>query len=308
MSHNLFTRREFIKQLTGAAGAAVILPQEWVSLSPYNISITRERIPVQNLPREFSDFRIGIISDLHLGPWVSSDLIRESVRILEQEKPDLIVLGGDYIGIPESTPGKYLPFNADKEFDDIRKEELPSVIGSRLCDLLAPLAKMTKGRIASVIGNHDQWLAPKETIKALNKMGSRLLLNESFSIRRGSATILVGGVEDYLTGFPYYPFVGLAPKTPTILVSHNPDYVANLLAKGDKECSLFICGHTHGGQVKFPGLGALSYNVENSQFGEGLVKTAKGHVFTSRGVGVVELPFRLNCPPEVAILTLSRSA
>jgi predicted MPP superfamily phosphohydrolase len=93
-------------------------------------------------------------------------------------------------------------------------------------------------------------------------------------------------------------------KSIKICLAHNPDYFVELQKKSPVKFDLSLAGHTHGGQIKLPIWGSLIYNVENRQFAEGLVETNQSSYYTSRGIGVVEIPHRINCPAEVCIFTL----
>ena len=90
-------------------------------------------------------------------------------------------------------------------------------------------------------------------------------------------------------------------------MSHNPDYISRLLEiQPEYHFDLALCGHTHGGQIRLPGMGAVMSQIQDPRFVAGLVNINGKQVYTSRGLGVVGLPFRYDCPPEVTVFTLKR--
>jgi uncharacterized protein len=300
-----FSRREFIKSLgLGALGASLPV-HSLASAGSEDIEVTHTSVVIPDLPQSFRNLRIGFVSDLHFGIWLPSGVMETALSALKEAKADLIIFGGDYIGIPDAFPGRYLPYAPNGEFSGVNLEELPQKlyrsVASASSAVHAPLG------VLGVYGNHDQWIEPKVCAEELTRAGVNFLVNKDAVIRRGSDVLRVTGVDDYWTGIPIYnvPKERDRKREVRLLVSHNPDYVSFLLAGTKADFDLALCGHTHGGQIKFPGIGAITYNVADRRFGEGLVKHPRAQVFTTRGVGYVELPFRLNCPPEVSILTLT---
>ena len=134
-----------------------------------------------------------------------------------------------------------------------------------------------------------------------------MLINRSVTFKRNLETFRIIGTDDYWTGIPRFAAAPKRESENRVLISHNPDYVSFLLENTACEFDLALSGHTHGGQIKLPIIGALGYNVTDARFGEGLVHHKRGEVFTTRGLGVVEIPVRINCPPEVSILTLTHA-
>jgi predicted MPP superfamily phosphohydrolase len=134
-------------------------------------------------------------------------------------------------------------------------------------------------------------------------------LNEEVSVTRENESLDILGVDDFLTGFPIKPPPRRGPiATHTrILVSHNPDYVATLLKDDTHSFDIALCGHTHGGQVRIPGLTNTIIPVQDPRFLSGLTSLNGPYVYTSRGLGVVGLPFRFNCPPEITIIDLKKA-
>lgn len=124
-------------------------------------------------------------------------------------------------------------------------------------------------------------------------------------MQRGSESLLIFGSDDYLTGLPAVPPAAAIPGVSArVLVTHNPDYVSEVLKRDAARFSLALCGHTHGGQVRLPGLISMAAPVRDTRFLAGLVQVDGRWVYTSRGLGMVGLPFRVNCPPEITTIEL----
>jgi hypothetical protein len=179
--------------------------------------------------------------------------------------------------------------------------------------------------VFAVLGNHDNWHGGKLCVDIFQSFGIKTLQNEEHVIQRGDAALVLIGVDDYLTGMPSFPesklnqivatygsrarFGSTSQKSVvSLLLAHNPDYVGDLFRFTDRSVDIALCGHTHGGQIKIPGTPYTPFcNVQNRRFLEGLQATSKGTVYTSRGLGVVEIPIRISCRPETCIFTLSSS-
>lgn len=143
----------------------------------------------------------------------------------------------------------------------------------------------------------------------MSKAGIQVLLNTVFPVERQGKRLLVLGSDDYWTGIPSTSAMPdkKEPGQVRIVLSHNPDYLSHLLEKTRFEFDLGLSGHTHGGQIKLPLIGALHYNIKDQRFAEGLFSHPRAVTYTSRGIGVVGLPIRINCPPEVNVFTLKRA-
>ena len=100
------------------------------------------------------------------------------------------------------------------------------------------------------------------------------------------------------------PFSACKNETVTLALVHEPDYIDRL--RKLVPVDLQLSGHTHGGQVRVPGLGAIILPTWGKAYVEGLYRVGASQVYTSRGIGMVGLPFRFNCPPEVTEITLAQ--
>lgn len=241
------------------------------------ITVSEITLHFGSLPEAFEDIRILHLSDLHIDsiPGLASILI-ERIRGIHF---DLCLLTGDY--------------RRDKRgsFRHILKP----------LRILAKHIKAPYGTFA-VLGNHDTWLMSnyeKET-------GIELLINESVEIEKEGQKILITGTDDPFDFFtePAILCLETAGYPFKIAMVHTPE-----LAKtaSDNGYALYLCGHTHGGQICLrPNQPLISHQFEGKQYNNGLWKLGNLTGYTSRGVGVSGIPIRFNCPAEVTLFTLQR--
>ncbi len=242
-----------------------------------SLSVTRTTVRLPHLPTSFEGMTIAFLSDLHCSyltpPAFLHEVIDETMRL----KPELILLGGDYI-----THGTmYL-----------------RPLGDLLSRLRAPYG------VYSVMGNHDYWVDVGAVRAALSQAGIVDLTNSGAWLRYDGSRIRIAGVGDLWEDRQdlHAALDGTKENEVAILLSHNPDYVARLK---DRRVKLVLSGHTHGGQVRLPGVGPL---VTNSKYGRrlvsGLISFDSFQLYVSRGLGTVIVPIRYNCPPELCLITL----
>jgi predicted MPP superfamily phosphohydrolase len=239
----------------------------------YRIDVTRETLAVSGLPLAHAGLRIGFISDLHRGDTVPDEMVAKAVALVMAERPDLIVLGGDYVTWGGGTNRRYVQPAADA-----------------LSGLAAPHG------VVAVLGNHDDdhdmpaALAAKQ-FAVLRDARTRLMI-------KGEALDLVG-LRFWTRKIPDITHVLRGASPNTILLAHTP---RRLIEAAALSIPLMLSGHTHGGQIVLPGLGAIA--AREFPVVAGAARRDNTSVFVSRGVGTVYVPVRVNCPPEVAILTL----
>jgi hypothetical protein len=285
------TRRSFIRLcILGAMGLA----GGKGLVNSRKLELLKLHINLDNLPTVFNGLKIGQITDIHAGPLVPRDLIKEGVDLIMSSRPDLIVLTGDFIsGATKILWTTYGGF----------KEKNYAYCMEELSRLNAPL-----GVFAS-LGNHDFWSGSGVADKIANglkNIGVRVLRNESQTLKRGGESLEIIGVDDYWEGS--YSLSNALKEVPErtcrILISHNPD-VNEDIENLKENIDLIISGHTHGGQIVLPLVGAL---YTPSPFGQkylaGLVRDGNRQTYVSRGLGLFFVPIRLNCPPDVSVLTL----
>jgi predicted MPP superfamily phosphohydrolase len=244
------------------------------------LSVTRRRLGLRHLPPEFEGFRIAQLSDIHHSETYSDEQVARAVAETNRLAPDLVVLTGDYI----TSTRRYVP---------------------RVTELLGGFTA-PEGTYA-VLGNHDFWVDGEWIAGGLRRHGVEVLRNAHTRLRRGGAALQLLGVDDL---WVRRSDLGRAaahtrPDEPRILLSHNPEVLPEAAARG---IDLVLAGHTHGGQVALPVIGAPHMN----SYYRG--KTLAGHavesgtqIYVNRGLGTVFAPVRLHCPPEITVLELYRA-
>jgi uncharacterized protein len=281
------TRRKFLYTSVAAASGAVIT-SAWGLAESNHPRVTQLEIPLARLPRAFDGFTIAQLSDFHYEDHFSVVPIRKAVEIVNELHPDLVVLTGDFVTVPwwGGAPSSLKEYaqNADP-------------CARILQELQAPM-----GRFA-ILGNHDAGSDPTHVTRALRDHRLQVLMNRSVALERGKDRIWLVGVDDVLEG---RPDVGLAlanvpPAECTILLAHEPDFVdeASLLS-----IDLQLSGHSHGGQVWIPGIGAPWLPPLGRRYPRGLYTVGNLTLYTNIGIGTIRAPIRLNCPPEITLITL----
>jgi predicted MPP superfamily phosphohydrolase len=235
-----------------------------------HLTVTRETIQVSGLASALSGLRIGFLTDLHRSQAVSHEMAANAVRSLLAEKPDLIVLGGDYV-----TWG-------DRRY-----------VGAA-ADVLAPLE--SPNGVFAILGNHDD---DRDMPHALAAKGITVLRDARTRLTIRGEPLDLAGIRFWTRKAADIARVVRGASTNLILLAHTPSRLPDAVALA---VPLMLSGHTHGGQIVLPGLGAIA--AREFPVVAGLARRERTTVFVSRGVGTVYVPVRLNCPPEVAILTL----
>lgn len=267
----LVTRRALLKGLvvTGV-GAATGMSAYGFLYARHQLGVTLETIGVSGLPAALGGLRIGLLTDIHRSRWVSHDDVRNAVTMLMAERPDLIVLGGDYV-----TWG-------DRQYVG------PSA------DALAPLS--APNGVFAILGNHDD---DHEMPAALAKNGVQVLKDARTHLTINGEGVDLAGIRYWTRRPADIAAVVRGAASPIVLLAHDPRRLTEAAALN---IPLVLSGHTHGGQVVLPGLGAIA--AQKFPVVAGVGRLRRTAMFVSRGIGTVYVPVRINCPPEVAVLTL----
>ena len=243
--------------------------------------VVAEHVPVRlpSLPNGFDGFRIALLSDFHLYPFTTIDIVQESIQIANRFKPDLVLLAGDFIY-----------GTVDAAFD------------------LVPLFhqfEASKG-VFAVLGNHDVRKGPKIVSQALAKGGVELLRNRGVTLQLGSDSIYLAGIDSVFAGWPRpkTAFDNRKSDLTSIVLLHEPDYIEDLV-DSKIPVNLQLSGHSHGGQVRLPVSGPLLLPPWGQLYDRGLYRVDNAQIYTTRGIGMVGVPIRFNCPPEVTCITLT---
>lgn len=293
-------RRQFLS--LGAASATLAgcsTATRHLQDSTEDLTIQRIAILLEKRFSALHGFTIAFVSDLHIGPALSPALLEAVTTFLLHADPDVIVLGGDYLWVPDSTLSRVFDRIRDQRFADLDYAEVRDLA----CDSLHQLLRRLSPKLGTVgvMGNHDNWSAFHQVPTAFDQPGSELLINQAAMYAHSNQDIEVFGVDDYWTGIPEAPHWQSSTSF-KILISHNPDFLETSLSTNSFD--LALCGHTHGGQIVLPAVGALSYNVRSSRLHHGTYRVKEKPCVVTSGIGVVEIPYRINCPAEIAFITL----
>lgn len=260
--------------LTIVIGLVVVLGC-YALIEPYWVQASEHMVEVPGLPEPFDGFTILHLSDIHgrVG-FFSGRRFREWRR-----KADMVAITGDL----------YSPTLSRAR------------LARRLDTLRAPAG------VFYISGNHD-YRHGRLSVEPWQPE-ERLLDNRVRAIERGGATLLVTGLPDFVKGLPDWDKVRrelLDKSAPVILLAHRPDA---WLLPGVERVSLILAGHTHGGQVTIPGIGApLKHNhVPGGYVAGRLDAPNKPVLITSRGLGTSELPIRFLARPEIILIHLVKS-
>jgi hypothetical protein len=254
------------------------------------IETTRQRVLLPRLPKAFEGFSIAQLSDIHVGPFMPADDIRRCVAMVNQLKPDLVVLTGDFVtweGSPQAA------------------------VVEALSGLQAPFG------VFGCLGNHEIWAHVQDSITLLFALnGTRILRYQSAAIAAsGERMNLIGvdyesrlrfplrrqgGVRPYLEGVASL----MLPGTVNILLSHNPNTFDSAAELG---IDLTLAGHTHGGQVT---LEYISPDISPARlitpYVRGWFRQGDSQLYVNRGIGTIFSPVRFGSPPEITLFELKQ--
>jgi predicted MPP superfamily phosphohydrolase len=266
------SRRALLKSLV-AAGVGVVSGGAAYGYfyGRHALAVTHLSLPVSGLPHALAGLRIGLMTDVHRSQWVTDEDVRYAVDALMQSGPDVIALGGDYV-----TWG-------DRKYVGSAAEEL-----SRL---RAPHG------VFAVLGNHDD---DRDMPSALNNRGIEVLRDARTQLRIRNEPLELAGIRFWTKRAADIATVVRGATGTVILLAHDPRRVSEAVALN---IPLVLSGHTHGGQVVLPVIGAVA--ARKFPLVSGSERRANTTLFVSRGVGTVYVPVRINCPPEVSIITLT---
>jgi len=236
----------------------------------HRLELTRTPFPVSGLPDALRGLRIGFLTDIHRSQTVSHEMVSAAVDMLMAENPDLIVLGGDYV-----------------TFGD-RKFVQPAA------EALAPLS--APHGVFAILGNHDD---DRDMPAALSARGFTVLKDARTRIMVRGELMDFGGIRYWTRRITDIAHVMKGTLPHAILLAHTPKRLAEAQQLA---IPAVISGHTHGGQIVLPFVGAIA--AREFPVIAGLAQRQGTTIFVSRGVGTVYVPVRVNCPPEVAVLTL----
>ncbi len=270
----------------GAAMLAAITASSVASLAhrarhadPYQPELEHIALDLPSPIQDHIPLRIGFVTDTHVGPAIRAADIDRALALLFAEKPDLLLLGGDYV----CESPRYIP-------------EAAAVLGHYA--KAAPLGAI------GVLGNHDYSNDAPRIVSAFEKHGIQLLRNESIRVALEQGSLWLVGIDDAILAHPdpTAAFAGIPGEADPIALWHEPDWADESARLG---ACLQLSGHSHGGQVRLPLLGPLAAPPGGRKFVQGMHVVHGMPVYTSRGVGVYRPQVRFRCAPEVTLLTLA---
>jgi len=279
-------RRKFIKRVA-AAGVALVAADSAI-LEPNHPRLIRKEILLRRWPSRLDGFTIALLSDFHYDSYFSVHPIRRAVEMVNELRPDLIALTGDFVSVP---------WFGDRAKGAALAEPCAQLLGK----LQAPHG------VWAVLGNHDAFTEPDRITDVVQAVGIPVLSNRSVPIEKDGTRFWLGGIDDVLGGTSDLSSTlhSVPSDEAVVLMAHEPDY-ADFVAS--YAVDLQLSGHTHGGQVKIPFLRPLYLPELAKKYVQGLFQVRGLALYTNAGIGTVQLPVRWNCPPEVTLLQLKRAA
>jgi uncharacterized protein len=280
--HGTISRRDFLGKIgkaalggafAGAGGLfyAYALESTWVE-------VTKMRLRLSRLAPGFPSYRVVHVSDLHLDDRTELGYLTELVRLINEQEPDLIAFTGDFVTFA------------------------PERFASGLATTLSRLE--ARDGVFAVLGNHDHLACPEVVSSAIRGGGAMLLPNEVRTLTRAGFPLHVCGVDDAWEGRPRLERVlaRLPDDGAALLLVHEPDFADTSSTSG--RFDLQLSGHSHGGQVRFPLVGAPVLPMYARRYPMGLYRVGDMLLYTNRGLGMLPPRFRFSCRPEITVLDL----
>jgi predicted MPP superfamily phosphohydrolase len=281
------TRRGFLKLMGVAALDLFLLAIGGAGygflVEPNRFKVETVRLKLPRLSGRFSGLRVVQISDLHMGGWMNPERLRRVADLVIAQNPDVLLITGDFL--------------IGYGFDDAAQQAIEDLIEG-----LSSLA--TSIPTFAVLGNHDYWIDAQAVRQMLRSTGITDLTNRAIMLSRDGEYLHLCGVDDVWNGDVRLDEViaQLENHGAAILLAHEPDFADISAATG--RFDLQLSGHTHGGQIVLPFIGAPRLPYLGRKYPSGLYKVGEMFQYTNRGVGMARLPIRINCPPEITLFVL----
>lgn len=247
-------------------------------VNPYRPVLERVEFPLPSGAETLDGLRIGFVTDTHIGPFTTARDLERGLALFTNEHPDLLLLGGDYV--------------SESNF-----------YARAMADTLVPLIERTPLGAFAVMGNHDLPLGTDRVRTELERAGVRVLCNEHAIVQWNGASLAIAGIDDTIIGHadPDRAFADIPPGIPILSLWHEADFAEETARRG---AFAQLSGHTHGGQVRLPFIGAIWLPPDGTRRDLGLYDVDGMPVYISRGLGVYRPPVRFLCPPEITLVTL----
>ena len=244
----------------------------------HRLSVERHEVDLALGPRAPRHLRAVSLTDFHFDPLYEEDYIAECIRRTNELKPDVVLLTGDYIS------------RTSRRIDDF----------AALVGQLHP----TCGVFAS-LGNHDHWDSPTRVSGALRAKDIEVLQNQHTRVSCNGGELILAGLQSAWGGKPDWGLAakGVKPGERILALVHEPD-LADRLAP-DPRIAMQFSGHTHGGQVRVPGIGALRLPKWGKEYQSGFYDVGNLKLHVNRGIGTIAYHVRFLCPPEIACFDIT---
>lgn len=241
-----------------------------------SVRVARHTVTLADYPAGVPPLQIGFATDFHAGPTTDSGLLSAALAELDAARPDLILLGGDFVSLEAGNIDRLVP---------------------GLTALSAPL-----GRYA-VLGNHDHWTSATRVEQGLAAAGVELLTNRNARLAPPYDDFWLCGLDDHWLGRPDAAAAFAGARGRRILLMHAP---SGLLDAGGHRFDLALCGHTHGGQIALPGGRPLllPHGRLSRRYSRGRFRVHGGTLIVSVGLGCSVLPVRVGARPEIVLCEL----
>ncbi len=222
-----------------------------------------------------SGLKVVFASDFHVSP-KQKDFLRKTVYKINQQNPDIVFLGGDFV-------------KGHRKSSSLPPEQIADELGNI----------RSKYGVFAVLGNHDWWYNGEEVEAALRNNGISVLNNKNIQINTPDFNFFVAGIDDYTTGKSNLSEALKDVKQPLILLSHNPDIFPSV----PQGVGLTLAAHTHGGQITLPFYGAVFTSSKyGRRYAYGLIEEDDHQMIVTKGIGTSILPLRFFCSPEIVVI------
>jgi predicted MPP superfamily phosphohydrolase len=279
------TRRGFVK--AAVATGLLAVAADATLIEPDRPRLVRVDVTLSRLPRSFDTLTIAHLSDFHFDPYFSVTPIQAAARIVNEVKPDLVVLTGDFVTLP------------------LLKTHAIVMEAARQVEPCADLLRQLRAPLGiwAVLGNHDVFTHAPHVETTLRQAGIQVLRNRAVPLERDGQRIWLAGVDDVLAGGDDLDrtLSGVPAAEAVVLLAHEPDFADQA---ANYPIDLQLSGHSHGGQVRLPFIGALYLPKLARKYPLGLRQVGRLQLYTNPGVGTLRIPVRWNCPPEVTLIRL----
>jgi len=275
------TRRQFLR---AAAIGTVAIAGDAIFLAPNLPRIVRQEFFLQRWPERLNGFTVAVLSDFHYDPYFSIHPLHAAIAMVNRLHPDLIALTGDFVTVPSVGDEKKAAFAAEPCARLLRQMSAPHGLWA-------------------VMGNHDDGTDPEHVTRVLQAENIHVLANQSEPIEQDGVRFWLAGVNDVISGTA--DLSKTLRRVPTgeavILLAHEPDFADEA---SQFPIDLQLSGHSHGGQVRIPLLPPLYLPYLGKKYVWGTYHVGPLTLYTNAGLGTIVVPMRLNCPPEITLLTL----